>query len=87
MAHSAIELLAWSYFNHIVGSKTASSAISCQSSLSAKDIKDIHGIFEQLFPVGKIRKPNFNVTASPDQTNYFNIQVPGDHLYHASLIS
>jgi len=69
MARSAIELLAWSYFNHIIGSKTAISAISYQSSLSAKDIKDILGAFEQLFPEGNIPKPHFNDLNQPAYAN------------------
>lgn len=60
MAQSVIELLAWSYFNQIIGINTAISVISIQRSLSAKDIKDILKSFEELFPEGKVPKANFN---------------------------
>ena len=69
MAQSAIELLAWSYFNRIIGTKTAISAITLQGSLSAKDIKEILSAFENIFPEGKIPKPNFNDLNLPAHIN------------------
>ena len=69
IAQSAIELLAWSYFNRIIGTKTAISAITLQSTLSAKNIKDILSAFEELFPEGEIPKPTFNDLNHPAYIN------------------
>ncbi|MFQ5659512.1 MAG: class I adenylate cyclase [Gammaproteobacteria bacterium] len=68
-AESVIELLAWGFFNRIIGVTTAISLHSYNRKLSNKEIKDILAAMEELFPGGKIRKASLNDLNHPARIN------------------
>ena len=68
-SQSIIELLAWGFFNKVIGENTAISIQSQTPSITAKELKDILAAFERLFPGGKIQKPSFNDLSCPARIN------------------
>ncbi|RME34261.1 MAG: class I adenylate cyclase [Gammaproteobacteria bacterium] len=57
-AGSLCELLAWCHLNRIVSDQTGIALHPVHGSLSVREIHNVLGVFERLFPGGKLREPS-----------------------------
>jgi adenylate cyclase class 1 len=64
-ARSVVEVLAWCYFNRLVGPRTIISLLASEGVLSLKEIRDILSTLRTLFPEGKLPAAEIENFARP----------------------
>ncbi len=80
--HSAIELIAWAYFNKIIDSHSAIS-LNNNDALTVKELRQLLVSFEEEFPSRQLPEADFNNLNQPAQIQHASVYINVGHLPQA----